>query len=193
VKLLVGLGNPGPRYAATRHNAGFRIAERFAAGLGIRLGEERFGGRYGEGFLDGLEVAVLLPGTFMNDSGRALGAACAGLALDPCRDLLVALDDLDLPFGRLRLRASGGAGGHRGLGDVLEALATREVARLRFGIGRPPPGRDPVDYVLEPFSPDEERALADLVAAAAGAVELAFAQGIEEAMASVNRAPAAES
>ncbi|MCZ6782637.1 MAG: aminoacyl-tRNA hydrolase [Proteobacteria bacterium] len=189
MKLVVGLGNPGPSYAGTRHNVGFRVVERFARSAGIELRELRFRGRFGRGRWRDSEVAVLEPQTTMNRSGDAVAAALAALPpLDPGNDVLVVFDDLDLPFGRLRLRPSGGAGGHRGLADILAALGHESVARLRFGIGRPPAGRDPVEYVLELFAPHEERQLEERLAAAADAVELALAGGVVPAMGTVNRA-----
>ena len=126
MKLVVGLGNPGRRYEATRHSVGFKIVECFAARWRIELGERCFGGRFGRGSVqraegEPLEVALLEPQTFMNRSGAAVAEALRGLAVeDPAADLLVVLDDVDLPFGRLRVRPSGGAGGHRGLEDVIE-------------------------------------------------------------------------
>jgi PTH1 family peptidyl-tRNA hydrolase len=196
VKLVVGLGNPGPRYARTRHNAGRRVAQRFAERLGIGLGGERFGGRFGLGRLGldaggALEVAVLLPDTFMNLSGDAVAQALGELPVgDPGRDLLVVLDDVDLPFGRLRLRAGGGAGGHRGLAHVIERLGRADVPRLRFGVGRPPGPLGTTQHVLAPFSEEEERALPERIEAAARAVELALARGVEAAARLANREPA---
>ncbi len=196
MKLVVGLGNPGARYVATRHNVGFRIAERFAFGHGIPLEDRRFDGRFGRGVLvdaagEAVEVGVLEPETFMNRSGDSVAQALRELPVeDPARDLLVALDDADLPFGRLRLRPSGGAAGHRGLEDVLERLGHRDVPRLRFGVGRPPEGIETAAYVLEPYSPHEERELPGRVAAAAEAVAAALTDGLAAAMNRYNPAPA---
>ena len=123
MKLVVGLGNPGPSYAGTRHNVGFRVVERFARSAGIELRELRFRGRFGRGRWRDSEVAVLEPQTTMNRSGDAVAAALAALPpLDPGNDVLVVFDDLDLPFGRLRLRPSGGAGGHRGLRRIVAVV-----------------------------------------------------------------------
>jgi PTH1 family peptidyl-tRNA hydrolase len=188
VKLLVGLGNPGSRHRATRHNAGRRIAERFAAAHGIALCERRFRGRYGEGRVGPHPVGVLAPETFMNVSGEAVAEARDALALAPA-DLLLAFDDLDLPLGRIRLRAAGGAGGHRGLASVIEMLGTRAFPRLRFGIGRPPSGQDPVDYVLTPFSAAEEEVVAERLPVAVEAVDAAFCEGLGPAMCRFNAAP----
>jgi PTH1 family peptidyl-tRNA hydrolase len=184
VKLVVGLGNPGPEYAETRHNAGLRIVERLAERHSIALKRElRLEARLGEGEVRGVHVALLAPLAFMNASGRAVLAALAALpALDPAQDLLVVYDDLDLPFGRLRIRPGGGAGGHRGLADVQERLGRSDFPRLRFGIGRPASGEDPIDYVLAPFGAAETAVLAERLAAAAEALETALAEGVAAAM-----------
>jgi PTH1 family peptidyl-tRNA hydrolase len=183
LKLVVGLGNPGPEYERTRHNAGFRIVECLAARHGIALARERrLLGRCGRGRVAGVDAAILEPETWMNRSGRAVLAALEAWALDPAADLLVAYDDLDLPFGRLRLRPGGSAGGHNGLGDIQERLGRSDFARLRFGIGRPPPGCDAIEYVLAPFAPEEAASLEGLVERAADAIEAALVEGVERAM-----------
>jgi PTH1 family peptidyl-tRNA hydrolase len=192
VKLVVGLGNPGPRYADTRHNAGVLVLERLAREHGIALGARRFGSRFGSGWLAGaeprVEVALLAPETFMNRSGGAVADAVAGLAIaDVSCDLLVLLDDVDLPFGRLRLRASGGAGGQRGLADVIDRLGRRDFARLRFGVGRPGEDQETADHVLEPFSAAERERLPALVERAASAAAVALRSGIAIAMNEFNR------
>jgi PTH1 family peptidyl-tRNA hydrolase len=193
VKLIVGLGNPGPRYARTRHNVGFRVVERFAERHAIALSQTRFSSRFGRGRADAIDVGLLQPQEFMNRSGAAVAEALRMLPVeDAASDLLVVFDDLDLPFAQLRLRPSGGAGGHRGMEDVIRCLG-EGFARLRFGIGRPPPGSpiDPVAWVLQEFSAEEEAALRGAVDAAAHAV-LAWARdGVQAAMNAVNRrAPA---
>ncbi len=199
MKLLVGLGNPGPGYAATRHNVGFRIVECWAGRHGLRVEELRYGGRFGRALLTapaegrGREVAVLEPLTWMNRSGAAVAEALGDLPVaDPASDVLVVLDDVDLPFGRLRFRPSGGAGGHRGLADVLDALGRRELPRLRFGVGRPELPMDTADWVLERFSAGEEERLPGLLGRAADAVDAALWEGVEAAMSRINRAPASE-
>lgn len=198
MKLVVGLGNPGPRYAGTRHNAGFRVLDRLAQRCGVALDEERFQGRFGAGWLPAaegpaLELGLLEPLTFMNLSGAAVAEALEALPVaDPATDLLVVVDDVDLPFGRLRLRPSGGAGGQRGLADVIAALARQDFARLRFGIGRPGAGMETSDWVLSPFSPEEASLLAGRLEAAAEACEVALREGVAVAMNRFNRDPAAE-
>jgi PTH1 family peptidyl-tRNA hydrolase len=193
VKLAVGLGNPGRRYAATRHNVGFRITSRFARDRDIDLGSERFGGYFGCGRVAGrsgadIPVGILEPHTFMNNSGEAVAAALRELPVDdPATDLLVVYDDVDLPFGRLRVRPSGGAGGHRGLASVIEQLGSGDFPRLRFGIDRPPAGSDTVAYVLQPFSAAEEEALSGRIAAAVEAIACVLVEGVVEAMNRYNR------
>lgn len=191
MKLVVGLGNPGPRYASTRHNVGFRVVEHFAATRGIPLDAERFAGRFGRGRLaSGLDVGLLEPLTFMNRSGDAVAEALRMLPVaDPGEDLLVVLDDVDLPFGRLRLRPGGGGGGHRGLDHLIERLGRSDFSRLRFGIGRPEVPMETADWVLTRFSPDEEKALEALVPTAADAVEAALVEGIAYAMNRYNPGP----
>jgi len=198
VKLVVGLGNPGPRYADTRHNVGVRVLERFAREHGVALDARRYGSRFGSGSLAGGEpriaVALLAPETFMNRSGEAVAAAVAGLAIeDIASDLLVVLDDVDLPFGRLRLRPAGGAGGHRGLADVTLRLARSDFARLRFGVGRPAADQETADHVLEAFSTEERALLPERINRAARAVEAALRQGVAAAMNEFNRDPDAGS
>ena len=194
MKLVVGLGNPGPRYAATRHNVGFRVVERFAQAGGIELSERRFGGRFGRGRVrapDGarLDVGALLPEGFMNRSGEAVADALRRLPVEEiARDLLVVLDDVDLPFGRLRLRPGGSSGGHRGLEDLIARLGRQDFPRLRFGVGRPALAIDTADWVLQRFSPEEEAALGPRLATAAEAVLAALVQGCTEAMNRFNRA-----
>jgi PTH1 family peptidyl-tRNA hydrolase len=183
MKLIVGLGNPGPRYARTRHNVGLRVLEAVGGRAGVALDARRFAGRFGEGMLGGELVGLLAPETFMNRSGEAVAQALAELPVaDPARELLVIFDDADLPLGRLRLRARGSSGGHNGLADVLDRLGSEEVPRLRFGIGRPAEPRDTVAWVLEPFTPGEEDLLALAIPRAADAVECFVREGAAAAM-----------
>lgn len=199
MKLVVGLGNPGPRYAATRHNVGFRVAQRFAERHDIALDQHRFGGRFGRasaalGAGPRCDVGILLPESFMNRSGQVVSDALRMLPIEALEgDLLVVFDDVDLPFGRLRLRPGGGAGGHRGLTDVIDCLAREDFPRLRFGVGRPLVAMETADWVLQSFSKEEEEELGPRIDAAAAAIETAFVLGIGAAMNLVNRAPAAAS
>lgn len=197
MKLLLGLGNPGPKYAATRHNTGFRIAECFAARWGIELEPVPWDARFGRGPVaseDGpvLDVGVLLPETFMNLSGDAVAAALRALHEPPSPgELLVLFDDVDLPFGRLRLRPGGGPGGHRGVEHLIERLGHGDFPRLRFGVGRPPEGMETSDYVLTPFTPEQERALGGCLARAVDAIEAFLFEGVSAAMNRFNPPPTA--
>ena len=190
MQLVVGLGNPGRRYASTRHNVGLRAAERFAERRRIVLDEERFAGRFGSGPVDDRSVGVLAPETWMNLSGQAVGEAVRALPVEnPAEDLIVVFDDADLPFGRLRVRARGGDGGHRGLRDVLAVLESRDVPRLRIGIGRSAEVMETTDWVLQPFTAEEERALPGHLDRAAEAIECFLAEGAGAAMNRFNADP----
>jgi PTH1 family peptidyl-tRNA hydrolase len=197
----VGLGNPGSKYASTRHNVGFRIVEMLAD-------RHRDGHRHGHGPGQGgewrndraleakisfveldREVCLLIePQTFMNRSGSVLLAALERWPeLDPKTDLLIVYDDLDLPTGRIRLRPSGGSGGHRGIGDILLELDTKEIPRLRFGVGHPGSAGEVVDWVLEPFSAEEEAmVLPDALSRAVDAIEMVTREGVTPAMGHFN-------
>jgi PTH1 family peptidyl-tRNA hydrolase len=193
VRLLVGLGNPGPGYVGTRHNVGFALLDALALRHRIAIEPADFPGRIGRGMIAGHEVALLEPETFMNRSGDAVAAALETLSdVDVQRDLMLVYDDLDLPFGRVRLRARGGAGGHRGVADVIAAVGTDDFSRLRFGIGRPADARSSVDYVLERFTEAEQSQLAHRAPVALDALEAAIADGIDAAMSVFNREPMPE-
>lgn len=183
--LLVGLGNPGPRYARTRHNLGFLLIDRVARAAGAAVSERRFSSQFGEGRLAGRRLFLLKPQTYMNLSGRAVREALHGLRLGPA-DLWVAHDDLDLPLGRLRIRLQGSSGGHRGIASVIDCLGTPAFGRIRLGIGRPPAGMETAEYVLEPFAPPEWDQVDALLDRAAAAVELLLRDGPEAAMRAYN-------
>jgi len=156
LRAVVGLGNPGPEYAATRHNAGFWLADALATRWGFppfRRGERA---RVTEGEVDGVPVRVLKPTTYMNSSGAALASLRADPAFDPARDLLVLVDDFAIPTGTFRLRGEGSAGGHNGLKSIESALLSQQYARLRIGVGPLPEGvSDWSEYVLAPFTPEQ--------------------------------------
>jgi PTH1 family peptidyl-tRNA hydrolase len=192
MKLIVGLGNPGARYANTRHNIGARVVRALAEELGVSLEpRETLFGRYGAGRIGAAPVSLLLPDTWMNASGASVAAALARLeGVEVARDLLVVLDDVDLPFGRIRLRARGSDGGHRGLRDVLAALGTEQVARLRIGVGRGgEPGSDTKQHVLDAFASAELEALPALIERASAALRCFAEEGIAEAMNRFNGLP----
>jgi PTH1 family peptidyl-tRNA hydrolase len=156
LRAVVGLGNPGPEYAATRHNAGFRLVDALAARWGFppfRRGERA---RVTAGEIDGLPVRLLKPTTYMNRSGAALASLRADAAFDPARDLLITVDDFNIPLGTFRLRADGSAGGHNGLKSIEGALQSPNYARLRIGVGPLPSNDSWEEFVLASFTPDEE-------------------------------------
>lgn len=186
MKLIAGLGNPGSRYAATRHNVGVMVVERLAAGAGIALKRQGYQGIYGVGRLAGREVVLLLPQTFMNLSGASVSSACKSLGIPP-GDLIVVHDEIDLPFGTLRLKVGGGHGGHNGLRSICGTLGTADFVRLRVGVGRPPVGEDVAGYVLNPFPSREREGLDQLLQTAAEAVTVCLEKGPETAMNLFNR------
>lgn len=187
MKLIVGLGNPGKKYSSTRHNLGFLVIDRIAAQTGISVGKQLCDALVGEGTVDGEKIVLVKPQIFMNRSGLAV--AQLGREYGVGADSLVVInDDLDLPFGRIRIRPSGGAGGHRGLISIMENLSGAPFQRVRVGIGRPALGIDPADYVLEPFNESERAQLNELVDRAAESVICLALHGPEQAMARYNRA-----
>lgn len=176
----MGLGNPGERYAGTRHNAGFMVVEALAAATaGSWRADDHCQGLLAEAVVAGRPVVLLKPQTYMNRSGLAVAAALQRLAFPP-EEILVVLDDFLLEFGRLRFRRAGSDGGHNGLASVLTELGTTQVPRLRLGIGAPPVGVDPIDHVLERFGAEEPAA--EPVARAAEAVEIYAREGMDAAM-----------
>ena len=177
--LLVGLGNPGAGYAATRHNAGFVVVEALAERWGVRFTQKRFQGAFAEGALCGRPALWLLPQTFMNRSGQAVGPAAGFYKLAPSA-VVVVHDELEIPFGRLRLKQGGGHGGHNGLRSIDGALPSKDTFRVRVGIGRPAQG-DVSSYVLAPFSAEERTWLPEVVDAACDAVESLLREGLAAA------------
>lgn len=182
--LVAGLGNPGPEYQRTRHNAGWLVVDELAHRHGGSF-RSKFSGRLSEVRLDGLRIALLKPETYMNESGRSLGAAARFFKVAP-EGLLVIHDDVDLEPGRLQVRLGGGLAGHNGLRSIAQALGTQDFLRLRIGVGRPGRGdRRPVaDYVLSSFDPEVD--VDALVSRAADAVEAIAAEGLEPAQRQFN-------
>ena len=178
--LVVGLGNPGPRYAATRHNTGFMVLDLLAERAGGRFKAHRANCDVLEGRLGPVPVVLAKPRSYMNESGGPVVNLARFYKVAPQR-LVVVHDDLDLPFGTLRLKRGGGDGGHNGLKSVSTSLASREYARVRIGIGRPPGRQDPADYVLREYGATERKTLALDVDRAADAVELLLTKGLETA------------
>jgi len=185
MKIVVGLGNPGAKYRANRHNAGYLVLSELASRFAKTPPRARF-------HADTLEiqlnrpsnhgtVLLLCPTTYMNHSGRSVAEAVRFYKLLP-EDIFVICDDLDLPFAKIRIRAEGGCGGQKGLKDIARLLGTEKFPRLRFGIGRPPARVDPADYVLSDFSAEEKKELPLALKIAADAVECSLTEGLAEAM-----------
>jgi PTH1 family peptidyl-tRNA hydrolase len=189
VFLIAGLGNPGRDYTDSRHNIGFRIADQLAKDLGVRFSRQQNHAFVAAGAHAGKKVILAKPQTYMNLSGQSV-AGLVRFYRVPYPRLLVMCDDIDLPFGTLRVRASGGSAGQRGMQSILDALATRDVPRLRFGVGRPPGRMDAADYVLRDFEPGEEEALPILVEKSAQAALTFVELSLEEAMSRYNASPA---
>lgn len=171
--LVVGLGNPGPSYADNRHNIGFLVADLLAERVGGRFKAHKGRAQLVEGRLGGFgghRVAIAKPMTYMNLSGGPVSSVRDFFKIPPDR-IVVIHDELDIPFGALRLKSGGGDNGHNGLRSVTQSLGTRDYLRVRFGIGRPPGRQDPADFVLRDFSPAERKELPFLIDRAADAVE----------------------
>jgi len=152
--LVVGLGNPGPRYAQNRHNIGFQIVDELAGAHGLYFSKSEHKAQTAHGYIGAQRVVLAKPQTWMNDSGRSVGALARFYKIEPA-DLLVVYDDLDIPLATIRLRASGSSGGHRGVQSIIQHLSTDAFPRLRVGIGRPPGRMDPAAYVLQDFSSED--------------------------------------
>lgn len=177
--LIVGLGNPGPRYAMTRHNVGQLVVDELAARRSVPFKAHRANARIAETWLrPGADKLILAkPNTFMNVSGGPV-AGLAGFFRVPAERIVVVHDELDIPFDTIKLKSGGGHGGHNGVRDVAKALSTPDFPRVRVGVGRPPGRQDPADWVLQPWGASERSQLDVLVADAADAVEQLVAEGL---------------
>jgi len=181
MKIIVGLGNPGRKYEHTRHNAGFMAVDQCAKGLQAEISQEKFNAFIGRGRIDSQEAILAKPQTYMNDSGRAVAAVMRS-AYAEVADLVVIHDELDLPFGTVRVKIGGGHGGHNGLRSIIEYVGSSDFVRVRIGIGRPGPGGDAADYVLSPFPAEERPALPDVMTRAAAAIQAIVQEGPARAM-----------
>ncbi|MCS6587523.1 aminoacyl-tRNA hydrolase [Curtobacterium flaccumfaciens] len=170
--VVVGLGNPGPDYAGNRHNVGQMVLDELASRMGATFKKHKTPNQVAEGRLvpGGTRLVLAKPGSFMNTSGGPVSSVLGFYSATPA-DLVVVHDELDLPFDTVRLKGSGGHGGHNGLRDIIKATGTNEFMRVRVGIGRPPGRQDPADYVLRDFSAAEKKTLPILLAEAADAVQ----------------------
>jgi PTH1 family peptidyl-tRNA hydrolase len=181
--LVVGLGNPGAEYAATRHNLGFLVVDELAARAGSPAFRKKFNGEISDARVGGESATLLKPLTYMNESGRSVQAAVAFYKI-PLASVLVVHDELDVPFAEVRLKLGGGDAGNRGVRSIIAQLGSGDFMRLRVGIGRPPPGfrGSAADFVLQGFAPAERAELAALVARAADTAELVASRGLAAAM-----------
>jgi peptidyl-tRNA hydrolase, PTH1 family len=183
--LVVGLGNPGPSYAGNRHNFGFMVADALFARTGGRTWQEKFHGQFARVEVGGRPAFLLKPMKYMNVSGRSLARAAGFFQIDAGR-IVVVHDDLDLPFGTVRIKVGGGAGGHNGVESCIADLGDPEFIRIRMGIGRPPFG-DATDFVLADFSVDERAVMTEIIAHGADAAENVIGRGAKAAMNAFNK------
>jgi PTH1 family peptidyl-tRNA hydrolase len=184
--LVVGLGNPGPNYAKTRHNIGFVVADILAdrIGSGFKV-HKRSGAEVATGRIGGRSVVLAKPRTYMNDSGRQVGPLAKFYSVAPA-DLIIVHDELDIDFGRIRLKFGGGVAGHNGLRSVSSALGTNDFQRVRIGVGRPPGRKSGATYVLENFTSAERSEVPTICEQAADATELLIELGLEPAQNTVH-------
>ncbi|TWP48709.1 aminoacyl-tRNA hydrolase [Lentzea tibetensis] len=178
--LVVGLGNPGPRYEGNRHNIGFLVLDELAGRVGGKFKAHKAGAEILEGRLAGKRVVLAKPRSFMNLSGGPVAGAMKFFKIEPA-SVIVVHDELDLPFATIRMKLGGGDNGHNGLRSITKSLGTKDYLRVRFGVDRPPGRMDPADYVLKDFSTVERKQLALEIDTAADAVEALLAYGLEAA------------
>ena len=181
MKLVVGLGNPGRAYARSRHNVGFQCVEGISSHAGILLSQRRRVALVGEGVLGGKEVVLAKPRTFMNHSREAVSYLMTRFRVS-LGDLLIIYDDLDLPLGKVRIRPSGGAGGHRGVASIIAAVRSQDFPRIRVGIGRPPEGMEEVRYVLGSFTGEDGALMKQAVTTVRDAVADVLGHDLDWAM-----------
>ena len=186
MKIIAGLGNPGVRYQWTRHNVGFQALDHLAELKRIVIATRRFKSIYGRGRIGSQEVLLVKPYTFMNLSGEAVKRVVDFFGASP-EDLIVVHDDLDLPLGKLRFKQKGGDGGHQGIRSITEALGSNMFLRLKVGIGRPPEGMDPADYVLQTLNKSERVDFDHVASWAAESLMILLLEGLPRAMSRFQR------
>jgi PTH1 family peptidyl-tRNA hydrolase len=181
IRLIVGLGNPGTEYEHTRHNAGFMVVDQLAGDFGFSINKSKFDVRYGRGGIEGHEVILAKPMAYMNRSGWPVQKLAAYFRI-LSKDLVVVHDDIDLAFGRLKIKEKGGHGGHKGLKSIIGAVGEDEFARLRIGVGRSETGSGVSDHVLGAFNKEESRLLETIIKRARDAVVTILTEGTRVAM-----------
>ncbi len=185
MKIIVGLGNPGKKYERTRHNAGFMAVNELAETLRTVIAQEKYHALIGRTHIDSVETMLVKPQTFMNDSGRSVGAIIR-YTHTAVSDIVVLHDDLDLPLGAVRIKSGGGHGGHKGLRSIIEHIGSADFIRVRLGIGRPEPYADPANYVLSPLPAAERELFSKAILRAADAAKAVVIDGPMRAMNTYN-------
>jgi len=186
MRLIAGLGNPGPDYENTRHNAGFMVVDKLADEFGISVNKNKFDVRYGRGTIKGHEVMLAKPMAFMNRSGWPVQQLAAYFKINS-KDLIVVHDDIDLAFGRIKIKEKGGHGGHKGVKSIINAVGEDEFVRLRVGVGRSEAGSNVTDHVLGPFFDDESKQLDSVLIRARDAMVTILTEGSKVGMNRFNK------
>lgn len=181
MQMLVGLGNPGSKYRSTRHNLGFQVADALAQELSIPVDRNKFDALFGKGAYAGGKIVMAKPQAYMNNSGPPVARLAAFFRIE-CDDMVVIHDDIDLAFGRIKIKKKGGSGGHNGLKSLVDALGSDNFTRVRIGIGRPEPGRSVTGHVLSRFSEIERKYMDSLITGARDAVLMILRNGTKLAM-----------
>lgn len=181
LRLVVGLGNPGETYSKTRHNAGFMVVDKVSDDFSIPLEKRKFDARFGIGLVDGVKTVLAKPMAYMNRSGPQV-QKIAGYFRILCEDILVVHDDIDLAFGRLKIKEKGGDGGHKGVRSIIDAFGGGDFTRLRIGVGRPDVENGAADYVLSKFSLEERKVLSQIITAARDAIVTTLCKGTKDGM-----------
>lgn len=181
LRLVVGLGNPGETYSKTRHNAGFMVVDKVSDAFSIDLVKRKFDARFGTGSVSGVKIVLAKPMAYMNRSGSQVQNIARYFRI-LCKDMLVVHDDIDLAFGRLKIKEKGGDGGHKGVRSIINAFGEGDFARLRIGVGRPEAGYGAADYVLGKFTLEERKVIGHIITAARDAVVTILCKGIKEGM-----------
>jgi len=181
LRLVVGLGNPGETYSKTRHNVGFMVADKVSDAFSIALEKQKFDTRFGIGSVNGVKIVLAKPMAYMNRSGPQV-QNIAGYFRILCEDMLVVHDDIDLAFGRLKIKEKGGDGGHKGVRSIIDAFGRGDFTRLRIGVGRPDAKNDAADYVLGKFTLEERKVLSQIITAAKDAIVTILCKGTKEGM-----------
>jgi len=181
LRLVVGLGNPGKTYSKTRHNAGFMVVDEISDAFSIALEKQKFDTRFGIGSVNGVKIVLAKPMAYMNRSGPQV-QNIAGYFRILCEDMLVVHDDIDLAFGRLKIKEKGGDGGHKGVRSIIDAFGGGDFTRLRIGVGRPDAEKDAADYVLDEFTLEERKVLGQIITAAKDAIVTILCKGTKEGM-----------